>query len=154
MGGFSDKCPHCGKWYTNRGALGDHIKSHGEKAFAKMRLNAELPLASSNPTPLYDPSVAEQITETGRLLVGDIAAFVDRMMELTIPVAPMCFLPVTAPEELAVGDAIGVGPDGKLRKARVGDHFLGALPEGFSIRGDMLCIPESVALASGFGLRR
>lgn len=34
MGGYSDKCPTCGKWYTDRGALADHKKAcAGPKTF-------------------------------------------------------------------------------------------------------------------------
>lgn len=27
MGGYSEKCPHCAKWFLSRGALNDHIKA-------------------------------------------------------------------------------------------------------------------------------
>mgnify|MGYP001056020014 CR=1 FL=1 len=32
MGGYSEKCPHCEKWFLSRDAANDHIKAkHPEK---------------------------------------------------------------------------------------------------------------------------
>lgn len=31
MGGYSDKCPICGKWFTDPRGWRDHIKSHAEE---------------------------------------------------------------------------------------------------------------------------
>lgn len=37
MGGYSEKCPLCERWFRDRGALVDHVKSHEKRSRTPMR---------------------------------------------------------------------------------------------------------------------
>jgi hypothetical protein len=37
MGGYSDKCPVCGRWFTDRAALRQHINSHKGNIMGKAK---------------------------------------------------------------------------------------------------------------------
>lgn len=39
MGGYSEKCPFCGKWYINPRAIKDHVNGKHPKEYALWKIN-------------------------------------------------------------------------------------------------------------------
>lgn len=75
MGGYSEKCPYCDRWFTDRYAIHQHERAKHPDAF--------------QPTELDPPFTHDGIRHLGRARVEKIAAeTLDRAFENAVPPAP------------------------------------------------------------------